>query len=291
MDIRRLFRTIIDEDTAISFLKHHDILHTDRQCRNGHSMKLTGNEWRCNKSSCNQKIGIRVETWLSGSRLEFEKIVHFIFCWAHKLTTIQFCEKQLNISHDSTVDWNNYMRAVCVWKLEQNNTTIGGPGMTTEIDESVYTRRKNNTGRILPPQWIFGGICRETKQAFIVAVPDRSESTLLPIIYQRISPGTIVTPSIIISDRWRAYNNIGNDERYKHLTVNHSQNFVDPETGAHTQTIERMWGLVKEGNKRRRGTDRNFINSYMAEYLWHSSLDGRDPFDEILRTIAEFHSL
>ena len=48
----------------------------------------------------------------------------------------------------------------------------------------------------------------------------------------------------IISDCWRAYQCLEN-EGFKHLTVNHTYNFVDPETGAHTNIIERKWRDLK----------------------------------------------
>jgi len=37
--------------------------------------------------------------------------------------------------------------------------------------------------------------------------------------------------------------------RFQHLTVNHTYNFVDPQTGAHTQNIIRLWGSSKWLNK------------------------------------------
>ena len=61
----------------------------------------------------------------------------------------------------------------------------------------------------------------------MVMVDDCSASTLLPIIQQYIRPGTL-----IISDEWRAYCQIPS-LGYTHQTVNHSQNFVNPATGAH----------------------------------------------------------
>ena len=54
---------------------------------------------------------------------------------------------------------------------------------------------------------------------------------LVSIIKENINPGTT-----IISDCWRAYNSLS-EEGFKHLMVNHSVNFVDPESGAHTNII------------------------------------------------------
>ncbi|KAJ8958123.1 hypothetical protein NQ318_006054 [Aromia moschata] len=52
---------------------------------------------------------------------------------------------------------------------------------------------------------------------------------------------------------------------YVHYTVNHSQEFVNSETGVHTQTIENHWEHLKHNiNDHRRGP----IRSHIAEYLW-----------------------
>lgn len=74
-------------------------------------------------------------------------------------------------------------------------------------------------------QWVFGGYERESKKIFMVPVEDRTTDTLLKCIKEWILPGTVV-----ISDCWKAYNCLSNDG-FQHLTVNHSYNFVDPDTG------------------------------------------------------------
>ncbi|KAF0989039.1 hypothetical protein HZS_1173 [Henneguya salminicola] len=71
--------------------------------------------------------------------------------------------------------------------------------------------------------------------------------------YKRIKPGKIESPTIIMSDKSKSYTKIGKDKRYKHLTVNHSKNFVDPISVAHTQPIERKLRSAQEKKKLRRG--------------------------------------
>jgi len=156
---------------------------------------------------------------------------------------------------------------------------------TVEIDESLFSKRKNHAGRVLPQQWVFGGICRETKECFMVLVPDRTAATLMPLVEQYIRPG-----STIISDQWRAYLGI-QAAGFPHETVIHSRNFVDPDTLAHTKTVKRLWKSAKERNKRQCGTNRGMMDSYMAEFLWRHALNGRNPFDVILEDIAAFFPL
>jgi transposase-like protein len=119
------------------------------------------------------------------------------------------------------------------------------------------------------------------------AVPDRSAATLMPIITQYILPGTT-----IMSDQWRAYNGIAAAAGmgYTHETVNHSLHFINPNTGANTQRIERSWKSAKERNKRHNGTHRQMIDSYLCEYMWRNrvKMTSADPFDSIMLDIVTF---
>jgi transposase-like protein len=205
------------------------------------------------------------------------------------MTSISFTMRELEIgSCETVVDWNHYIREVCAMKLLRNPVRIGGEGMHVEIDESMFVRRKYNVGRKVNQQWVFGGICRETGECFLHTVSDRSADTLIPIIAESIKPGTT-----IISDEWRSYKGIASieDRNYRHVTVNHSENFVDPVTAACTNRVESMWGKAKQRNKKHWGTHRHMIESYLCEFMWRSRYGGTDPFKSILRDIAEVNPL
>ena len=69
---------------------------------------------------------------------------------------------------------------------------------------------------------------------------DRKAETLIPIIQSTIKPN-----SEIWSDLWKAYGSL-NNLGFTHKTVNHSENFVDPNTKVNTQKIEGTWSLIKK---------------------------------------------
>jgi len=60
---------------------------------------------------------------------------------------------------------------------------------------------------------------------------------------------------------------------------------VDPQTGAHTQNIKRLWGSYKWRNKKHRGTDRQNLDSYLVEFMWHQKHES--SFIGILNCMSE----
>lgn len=85
-----------------------------------------------------------------------------------------------------------------------------------------------HVGRRITQRWVLGLINLEqpTKPVFLY-VPNRNRRTLTGVISHFIPSG-----STIVTDCWSGYNYL-TARGYLHLTVNHSRNFVDPNTGKH----------------------------------------------------------
>ncbi|KAF8768428.1 hypothetical protein HNY73_021251 [Argiope bruennichi] len=101
---------------------------------------------------------------------------------------------------------SDFCREVCQTVLIEERTMIGGVGSTVEIDESKFGKMKYGRGR--------------------------TSEELVSVLKEWVLPGTEV-----ISDCWKAYDCL-KDEGFTHLQVQHNLHFKDPETGAHTNTIE-----------------------------------------------------
>ena len=192
-------------------------------------------------------------------------------------------QKQLKTSHETVCDYKRYCRDVCLnIVMDKSDDKIGGPGTHVEIDESKFGKRKYNRGRIIEGQWVLGAICRETKEMFLVTVPSHDKETLIPIIKDRIKPGTT-----ILSDCWKSYDCLEKED-FLHLTVNHSLNFVDPGTGCHTQNIESLWWQIKRSLPDT-FTRHEQLYLHLAEYLWRNmKRDSGDLFKEFLLDAAKY---
>jgi len=106
------------------------------------------------------------------------------------------------------------------------------------------------------------------------------EIPFVPIKLNEVEQGTT-----IYSDKWRAYSTL-NEHRFIHKTVNHSENFIDPITGADTQTIDTLWRHVKNKyNIKTRGAT-NILPPQLQEEWWCSlQKPNEDLFESFLGAI------
>ena len=143
---------------------------------------------------------------------------------------------------------------------------IGGPSTIVEVDEAKFGKRKYNRGRLVDGTWVVGGVQRHTDYCFLSICPGnrRNAPTLSNIVKTYVRRGTTV-----ITDKWKGYVDL-TSLGYIHLDVNHSTNFVDPETGANTNTIEGTWTHAKRAAGVRQGGART-VDSFaldLSQFMW-----------------------
>jgi hypothetical protein len=258
----------------------------------------------------------------NNSGLSLCHIVELVWYWCNEVNVTNTAKWTGRARHTVT-DWFNLCRDVCVDQFELRSK-MGGTGVIVQIDESLFQgKRKYHRGRLcvgdrtpataitrtspvssdvesdssddsepvyknygsrVQGPWVFGLYCKRddgvTDRRFFI-VEKRDRATLLPIIQREVEVG-----STIHSDEWRAYSNLS-DHGYVHKTVNHQLHFIDPETGANTQSIESTWRRVKVkyGIKTRGAT--NLLERQLMEEWWRSLNASKNLFDRFFEDMKK----
>ena len=176
--------------------------------------------------------------------------------------------------------------AICCY-LQSNSNLIGGINADgsrkiVEIDESLFTRRKYNRGRILNGAWYVGGIERGSRNCFIVPVETRNAVNIAAVIAANVRVGTL-----IITDQWRAYGRALHDlGGYEHETINLSIQFVDPfNNQIHTQNIEGLWSRSNYFIRKKRGISVEKQSEYLIQFLWEYGVEKRKRINNLLKLL------
>lgn len=270
---------------SISFFQEKGILPKNCICQYGHSLELffdlnkNAYFWKDNHASCKNVICIRTGNWFSGINsinLSFMKIIRFIYGWSHELTTIKWCKQELGLYPTAVVKLNRYMRKVCIEILRKKGTMkIGGYGKIVEIDCSLI----NNYG--CRQVFFLGGICRETKECFVVEVPDLNALTICNFIKENIENNTM-----IYSNCWEKYGKTEMEKAcFSQFMNDHAYNFVNPDTYLDVANIDKLFYSAKWRNIQ--AMEIHHVESYLNEFIWRNRLLNKDPFDEILSNIKE----
>lgn len=122
---------------------------------------------------------------------------------------------------------------------------------------------------------------------------EQTAASLILIIVENIA-----LRLIIISDKWKSYISIRNcNNQYNHLTVNHSEIFVDPESGAHPNTFGKNVGCSKVCLQMTfwfhpSDDQSQLIDRYLCEFMLRKWLpEHANPFQIISEVISAFWPL
>jgi ISXO2-like transposase domain len=260
-----LSRVFYDEDACIQYLIENQIIlrviFCD-SCRGNMTLRMNKKIYRCTTHSCRKEKPLRHDSFFTRSKLPLRKIMQIGYDWLLKTPSTSIVSST-GCSSGTVSSFLGYFRQLVASSLDEEDMVIGGENVTVEIDECKLGKRKYNRGHRVDGLWILGGVERtEARRCFLVEVADRSPETLLSVISEHVAPG-----SLVLTDCWKGYLRLSNALNVAHMTVNHSQVFVDPNTGCCTNTIEGTWNGVRLSIPPRQRTSQ-IAPDCLFEFIW-----------------------
>ena len=224
-------------------------------------------------------------TWFERSHLSVSEICQMNCLWLNLRCPRQlYICSEIGIGPATAAKWFWFCREVCIFWLSRQSEVLGGPGVVVEIDEAKFRKKSYNRDRWMGAEWFFVGFECGSKKCFLVSVPSRGSNMLLEVVREWIHPGTTV-----VSDCWKAYDCLSS-EGFVHESVNHSKNFVDPDTRAHAQNIGKTWrevwgGIPRFGRKEKHGV------GYLAEFTFKRKYaDYRERVHAFFTAVGQVYS-
>ncbi|KAJ0404059.1 hypothetical protein P43SY_004314 [Pythium insidiosum] len=209
--------------------------------------------WRCHKAVCDKTISIYAGTPFAFAKIHLSKVVMLMFYFANEEPATKVRD-YVKLSDKTITQWYDICRGYCSKEMIRIDMKVGGPGHVVEIDEtSLAKKQKYHRGKKYVEFWVFGGYDRSTRNTHIIS----------DLFASYVSANTKHT--------------LANEKSLKHLSymhtwVNHSKDFKDPVTGAHTNGIEGCWeAKLKSKIKKMRGLkSMEQAAAIVDECLWRS---------------------
>jgi transposase-like protein len=276
LPMHTLLNILFDKDQAELLLSFRNVFYEELPCPKCGDMMLRNAEkkvFRCRKRSCEVMMNQRKHIFFSESRLNCGQILHMAYMWLNRST-------QTQIKRTVTA-FLQHFRNLVTSTLDMSDQMVGGEDVIVEIDETKLGKRKFNRGHRVDGVWVVVGVEKTPqRRIFLVEVEDRTRNTLLNIIQRHVLPG-----SVIHTDMFRSYIGIESELGFIHRTVNHSQNFRNPATGVHTNTVEGNNNALKimiKPRNRVRG-----MEDSLGEFIWRRKNSSRlwEAFIDAVRDI------
>jgi len=303
--------SIPEKEESVIFLQKRGILHSQRFCHDGNEMNLIldnklkkgkstadnySETWKCMKPGCRNTKELKVDTWLHGEHSTYANVICFIYYWSKELATLSVCQKELGMKDCAVIRWHNYLTEICATDLLSTCSRIGGCGMTVEVDEGMFVRRNRYSRSTAEEIGVIGGICKETKEYFMVQVKESNALALVKALEKWVKPGTTIVGDLLDEIRKKIKRK---DDRAKYCRLMSSNSFIFPDskTGIHKIVEDSSWSYAKSQfntnlySSRRTGGKGYSTKQLLCQFIWRSKIkrDKLDPFDTIIEQIAKYY--
>lgn len=295
MSLRDLNLATVTPSQTVEYLMELELICKNRVCVCGKAMKLlrkVGNKdekiWNCNNSKCKKQRSIRAESIFEKSKLPLHDILQILYCFAGGLRAVD-TKWILNdsVSYNAISAWYQIFRKIMTWILENDavDFKFNGADLTlgsVEIDESLFGKKaKYGRGTSCQKYLVFGIVERSGTRCILRIVDTNSKERLIPIIRRFVA-----TDCCVYHDGLATYDKL-HDYGYTHKRVNHSIEFVTEE-GNHTNTIEGLWGLVKQKISYMHGLNSvESLKSHLDDYTYRTFFGLKKDPTKFWRTFLE----
>jgi len=253
MNIFKIMNICQNKDQTRDFLTDNGLLLKSIECSTCQkSMKMQKKQqlsdqkvWQCSKC-CGQK-SIRMNSMFQSMKFPLEHILLVLYFYCVDIQPY-ICKRMTgeDISYDTILTWFEKFRLLCSKALLENplifddDIFLGTEEVSVELDESFMGKKaKNERGTSKQTHLVFGIVQRSGRKCVLYLVDNASRQTLFPIIEKHIPKSTK-----IYHDGLATYANL-HELNYQHDVVFHNREFVT-DTGVHTNTIEGLWGLMRQ---------------------------------------------
>jgi hypothetical protein len=151
--IHEILHLLTDEEAAILYL--HDLGVFDhnkgicKKCNVGEMEPLDRDRkgmLQCTLRSCRAQKSMFHGTFFQKAKVPINQILFIGYLWLQRCTWSQIITIT-GLSEEVTTNWLGFYRQLVSLALDDDDTSIGGPGVVVEIDETKFGKRKYNRGK------------------------------------------------------------------------------------------------------------------------------------------------
>lgn len=243
-------------------------------------------ERRCMNKFCSRykiSISIRCDSCFENITIDAKKFLKILCYWSQGLNQSKII-KFVQVSRPTI----GKIRKIFIERIkiyyQRNPIRLGGPGVIVNCDEVMINHKvKSHRGR--GPREKVWALCivdttSKPSLGFFKIIENRTKNVLLPIIRNVVRYG-----SVIHTDEWASYRDLGMMEGFEHRTVVHKYQFVCPVTGVHTQHCESFNNKIMLKIKEMKGLNAIGRDLFCNAFLFLDSFKF-NSFDKMIELLA-----